>query len=419
MKREPSSRTRPKEWIVPFAATLFAMLALQMSSLGFAPLLPAIQKDFGMSYSQVGLFTGIFGLSTLLLSVPAGLLAKWFGERKMLSAGLSVVALGLVLLGRAPNLTTAFAGRTLWLAGYQFAFISVMTAVALTCPASLRGSSMGFVGAMSSFASVVGAPFASVIENRVDWRGGILAFAAMGALGAVVFWAYYKRDPATAGPDEVRDSTRFQTMNAGREDSRQGNALRNPTAWALALLLGMCGMGGFTTTFFLPSAVKATFQLNALSAAYIISTGYVVAIFSNLLFGQLMDRFDKWKVMGLMMAILIPASFALSNAHLVVFWAAAVLVLAVGFSAANQVYTIAGSVLTGRETGNVMGVVTLGAGVFGYLGPQMIGWLRDRTGGFSAGWYLLGGVAALSLVEIFLLQRHADRRKRASAIAAA
>lgn len=419
MKGESSGGIKSKQWILPFSATLFGMLALQMSSLGFAPLLPAIQKDFGMSYSQIGLFTGIFGLSTILLSVPAGLFAKWFGERKMLSAGLIVVALGLVLLGRAPNLAAAFAGRALWLAGYQFAFVSVMTAVALTCPASLRGSSMGFVGAMSSLASVVGAPFASVIENRVGWRGGIFAFASMGVLGALVFWAYYRRDPAEANPAVPMESKGSTESGARAKVSGQGNALRNPMAWALALLLGTCGMGGFSTTFFLPAAAKSDFHLNALSAAYIISTGYIAAIFANLLFGRLMDRYDRWKVMGGMMAILIPASWALASPHLMLFWTAAVLVLAVGFSAANQVYTIAGSVLAGRETGNVMGVVTLGAGVFGYLGPQLIGWLRDRTGGFLAGWYLLGGVAALSLAEILLLQRHARRKTPASRVATA
>ena len=64
------------------------MLTLQMSSLGFSPLLPAIQKDFGASYSQIGLFTGLYGIVALALSYPAGLLAKRFGEKVVLSAGL-------------------------------------------------------------------------------------------------------------------------------------------------------------------------------------------------------------------------------------------------------------------------------------------------------------------------------------------
>ena len=65
------------------------MMAIQMSSLGFSPLLPAIQKDFGISYSQIGLFTGLYGLVAMAVSVPAGLLAKRVGEKLRAHGGLA------------------------------------------------------------------------------------------------------------------------------------------------------------------------------------------------------------------------------------------------------------------------------------------------------------------------------------------
>ena len=69
---EPNLAQAPvKHWIVPFTATVFAMMTLQMSSLGFSPLLPDIQRDFGVNYSQVGLFSGIYGLAAIVLVSPA------------------------------------------------------------------------------------------------------------------------------------------------------------------------------------------------------------------------------------------------------------------------------------------------------------------------------------------------------------
>ena len=56
--REPFSGA----WALPFGVTLVAMFALQLSNLGFSPLLPSIQHEFGMSYTQLGLFTGIYPL---------------------------------------------------------------------------------------------------------------------------------------------------------------------------------------------------------------------------------------------------------------------------------------------------------------------------------------------------------------------
>src|SRR3984885_13483356 len=117
--------------LAPYVATLFAMLALQMSNLGFSPLLPSIRDAFHMNFAQLGLFAGMYGLLSMLWSVPAGLLAKRFGEKIILAGGLVAVAAGLATLGIAPSFAAAFGARALWLSGYRFAFVCVMVAVAL------------------------------------------------------------------------------------------------------------------------------------------------------------------------------------------------------------------------------------------------------------------------------------------------
>jgi len=52
-----------------------------------------------------------------------------------------------------------------------------------------------------------------------------------------------------------------------------------------------------------------------------------------------------------------------------------------------------------------MGVVSLGAGLFGYFGPQMLGILRDWTGSFAAGFYMVAIADVITLGLIVLLYR--------------
>src|SRR5580658_11029354 len=169
----------PKQhWIVSVAAVILAMMAIQMSSLGFSPLLPAIRRELAASYSQMGLFTGMYGLIAIFISLPAGILAARFGEKRMLLSGLAVTAAGLVCLGLSHSYSVALTSRAVWLVGYRFAFICVFTAMAVGTPEKYRSRTMGVLGALAALASVIGAPFGTRLAEWVGWRGGIFGFAA-------------------------------------------------------------------------------------------------------------------------------------------------------------------------------------------------------------------------------------------------
>jgi len=395
-------------WLLPFIATILAMMALQMSNLGSSPLLKETQKEFKMSASLYGTFTGMYGLSALLLSVPGGMLAKRFGEKRVLTAGLLMVTIGLLVLSRVWSIPTAFAGRAIWLLGYRPAFVCVMTSIALTAPLSLRSRSMGIVGAITAFGTAVGASFGSAIGERFGWRNGILAFAGITLLGTFIFYSCYT---VRSKRDQPRVERKPEKQPPQSSVAQPASVFRNPVIWALAVLEGIVGVGYFSSNWFIPGAVEMVFgKKDMTAAAHIISTGFVVAICANMLFGYLMDRFNKWNVMGLMMVILIPASLCMDTRIVPLFWIASAIVLSVGLSAAQQCFSLAAELVTGREMGNVMGVVSLGPGIFGFIGPQMLGWLRDWTGSFTAGWYFLASVAVVSLLIIVYIKRYIKAR---------
>jgi predicted MFS family arabinose efflux permease len=380
---------------MPFGVTLLAMFSLQLSNLGFSPLLPSIQADVGMSFTQLGFFTGIYGLLALLLSVPAGFAAKRFGERRVLAAGLVGVAIGSVLLGRAWNFESAVAFRGLTIFGYRFAFVSVLIAVALTAPPRLRGRTMGVLGATSAMASVIGAPLGGALVGEVGWRTAILGYALMALIGATAFWLFY-RVTADADSARVAPSPTHPTARS---------AFRSPVLWLLALVVGLGGFGQFTITYFVPSVAAAVYGLDAAAAGVIISTGYIAAIVLNLAIGTLADRFDKLVVLGSIVAVLAVASASLTIEQELVFRVATAAVIGFGFSAANQLYGLASSLIPRHDVGNAMGIVSLGAGLFGYFGPQMLGILRDTTGSFNAGFYMVAVADLMTLGLLVLLYR--------------
>jgi len=391
-------------WVLPFGVTLVAMFTLQLSNLGFSPLLPSIQRDVGMSFTQLGLFTGLYGLLAVLLSVPAGISARRFGEKRVLVLGLVGVAIGSVLLGRASSFDAALAFRGLTIFGYRFAFVSVLIAVALTAPPRLRGRTMGVLGATSAMASVVGAPLGGALVADFGWRSAILGYAFMALVGATVFWLFYR--PTVERPTVERDSVpAAEAAPAAPHPVAPRSAFRSPVVWLLALVVGLGGFGQFTVTNFVPSVAEGVYGLGAAAAGVILSTGYLAAIALNLVIGVLADRFNKLAVLAGMFVVLAVASMSLAIEHEIVFRVATAVVIGFGFSAANQLYGLAGSLMPRSEAGNAMGIVSLGAGLFGYFGPQMLGILRDLTGSFAAGFVMVGVCDLLTLGLVVVLHR--------------
>lgn len=380
------------------------MMAIQMASLGFSPLLPAIQKDLSVSYSQMGLFTGMYGIIALLVSLPAGMLAARIGEKRALLIGLTVTALGLLALSQATQYNIALTFRALWLIGYRTAFIGVFTAMAIVTPDRYRSRTMGILGAMAALASVIGAPFGTRLAEWIGWRGGIQGYAGISVLGAVVFAIVYRRQSAQASAVAGPHASPLTGSGAA-------SALRNPVIWGM-ILLGLINMGGFSVTFFVPYAVQSVFGMGARDAASIISASYLVSIPLNLGFGYLCDRYSRWNMMIWLAVLLIPASFAVMSKDLLIFRVAVALLVSLGHAATNQIYAISSSLLPKEEVGNGIGIIGLGSGIFGYLGPQMLGYLRDATGGFTAGWVFVACAAMLALGDLVVLRRYSLKRVR-------
>ena len=210
--------------------------------------------------------------------------------------------------------------------------------------------------------------------------------------------------------------SRSRGIGAARPFSSIGFAIRQrqtglplPSGLGARFVVGMRQCRRLRRTFFIPAALNTNFGLDAVGAAYLISTAYIFAIFANLACGFLIDRFNRWAVMAVILTVIITSALAMTSSSLMVFRVAVTLVIGLGLVCSNQVYGLGADVLRGRETGPVMGIVSLGAGVFGYVGPQLLGALRDWTGGFDAGWYAMAALAAVALVVVIALSRSSVR----------
>jgi predicted MFS family arabinose efflux permease len=270
-----------------------------------------------------------------------------------------------------------------------------MTAVALCVPAGRRGKAMGVLGALTALATIVGSGFSGRMPAVFGWRLSMLGFAALAAAGALWFACFYRQTPpatpAPGNPDAAR--------------SGLFSAFRIPIVWVVPLL-GLTNAGGFAATFFVPSVVKSVFHGGPEQAATIIAMAYSAAIVVNPLCGFLADRCNRWLVMAGTTALMVPACALMSSHDIHVFGLATAMLVALGHATANQVYPTAAGLLRGRDAGVIMGIVGLGSGLFGYLGPFALGWMRDYSGGFDLGWHVIMATTCGIVALLVYLRRY-------------
>jgi hypothetical protein len=112
------------------AVLTFARVAygVQFQSVGAVG--PAMVAELGLDYASLGTLVGAYSVLGLALSLPAGWLIARLGDRRVVLAGLGLIAAGGLLLAVAPGFGVALAGRLVSGAGAVLLLVALPTIVA-------------------------------------------------------------------------------------------------------------------------------------------------------------------------------------------------------------------------------------------------------------------------------------------------
>ena len=142
----------------------------------------------GISTGGLGVIAGGFGLVELGASTSVATFGDRIGSRRSVLAGLTILGAGIVvMLASAQSRPLAVAGLLVYLAGFEFAFVSALTLVTEAAPLA-RGRAIGISNALGTFARA-GAVIASGQLYESFGMTGSLAMTGSAALVAAALAA--------------------------------------------------------------------------------------------------------------------------------------------------------------------------------------------------------------------------------------
>lgn len=162
-----------------------AFLAVLNQTL-LSPALPVIMHQMDVADTTVQWLTSAYAMvEAIVIPMNAFLLGR-FSARKLFAGGFACFSAGSLVAALAPTFPVLLAGRVLQAIATGIVMPMVFTIVLLMAPRERRGSVMGVVTLVISFAPAIGPVVAGVLIDAVGWRALFLIVTALGVIVAVL-----------------------------------------------------------------------------------------------------------------------------------------------------------------------------------------------------------------------------------------
>jgi len=413
--------------ILPFVMLLYFVSFLDRVNVGFAAF--SMSQALGLNASMFGFGSGIFFIGYILFQVPSNLILLRLGARVWIAR--VVIAWGLVSIASAfvVGPYSFYALRFfLGLAESGF-FPGTLLYISLWFPARHRAAAIAFFMAAAPLSTAIGSPISGALMElpkfwglmNWQWLYIIEALPAV-LLGLITFKVLTDKPEQARWLDEDERAWLVQTLEAERAESSRHSgsrvaksevlaALSDPRVLALALVYSGGSAGLYVLGFWSPLILKQ-YGYSAMTIGWLNSAPGFLAIVGMILWARHSDITleRSWHVA-------IASLFACAG-FLWAGWASAAIPVILGLTIANigvnstkgPVWAMPSMFLTGASAAAGIAMINSMGNFGGFIGPLLVGWLKDKLGSYAGGLYVVGGMMALSAAAVVLLSRQAMGR---------
>ncbi|MET0134688.1 MAG: MFS transporter [Kibdelosporangium sp.] len=388
------TRRSPRyRWVILGVAT-FTQATAGFFVQGIGAIGVHLQRDLGLSTTQLGLLLAAAQLVPLVGLLVAGELLDRYNERWVVGAGAGVVALSLCVGSVAPGYVSLLLVLLLVGAGYSTVQPGGSKSVASWFGASQRGLAMGIRQAGLPLGGVVAAAVLPLLAAGPGWRATLTAGGLVALLGAVAFVGFYRPPPDQSFP---RQAVARRAMVRGSRLAM----LREPFM-VKVILSGVClvsvhsGIGVLTVLH-----LYETTSVGVGTAALILVATQGAGAIGRICLAAWSDRGKSGRfatVMTCMAAVTVgmallmtPIGRSPAMACLLFVWLG---FFGIGWYGPWVTYLTESA--PPRQTGSALGVAMAITQIAVILAPPALGLLKDMTDSFVPAWGTLTAITALA-----------------------
>ena len=400
--------------IVPLLTIAYIVNFLDRTNVAFAAL--TMNQDVGLTAAQFGYGAGILFIGYCLFEVPSNVALYRVGARFWLSRIMITWGIISVAMIFTAGATSFYILRFLLGVAEAGFFPGAAFYLSQWFPPEYRARILAWFLLGIPASTVVGGPVSSfLMEMNGIWglAGWKWLFIVEGApaiiLGFLLLLLLVDR-PDQAGwlSDEEKKAVqaRLSVETKEREKRDLWASLRDSRVLVLALVQFLFTVGSYGVAIFLPLIVKAQHFSN-FAIGFLTAIPSLIACVVMIYWAGAVGRSGR-KITGLALTCLVSGI-----GLLIAVWADSFVISFLGLTAVVVGTNTARAILWTIPTRFLSGIGAAGGlafintvGVFGgFVGPSIMGFLKDATGSFNAGLTVLSGFLFLATALAFSLKR--------------
>src|SRR6266568_1609171 len=173
-----------KWWTLAAVAVGLFMIMLDNTVVVVA--LPAIQRDLGITVSELEWVFNAYALTFGVLLLTGGKLADLLGRRLIFIVGLFIFTASSLACGLASNAGFLIGARTVQGVGAALMNPATLSIIAATFPPRQRGMAIGIWAGVSAMALAIGPLVGGVITQYINWNWIFFVNVPIGAIAILV-----------------------------------------------------------------------------------------------------------------------------------------------------------------------------------------------------------------------------------------
>ena len=419
MATELEGRTLRKiTWrIVPFVMLLYFIAYIDRVNIGFAAL--TMNKELGFSSGVFGFGAGVFFLGYFLCEVPSNVILEKVGARIWIARVMITWGIISGMFAFIKGETSFYILRFLLGAAEAGFFPGIILYLSYWFPARRRAQVVSLFMAAAPISVVLGSPISGALLEMhgvfglSGWQWMFLLEAVPAVLLGFVVLGYMTDRPEKA--TWLKDDEREWLVNVMNAERAAKAATAAHSIWrgladlrvlALSLIYFGTSAGLYTLGIWAPQIIKE-FGLSTMQVGLLNAVPPTVAIIAMILWAMHSDRTGErtWHVILACVTAALGLALA-GTAGSVISVVAALTLVNIGITSAKPpLWSMPTMFLSGSAAAAGIATINSIGNLGGFVGPTMIGWIKDLTGSFLGGLYFVAGLLVVSAVLTFFLAR--------------